>query len=114
MPPEVDTPSEDAVYAMYQSLLSDVTNEIFEAPDDVRHALEPVHQALTNLLDENDVIALQANEAKFTALTPVIKSANDELKKALAGIQAVADKMNDAAKLIGGITQLLNLATKFA
>lgn len=113
MPPEVDMLDEGAVYEMYRTLLDDVTDEIFEAPDDVLHALEPVHQALTNFLDDDDAIALQANETKFTALTPVMKSANDELKKALAGIQAVADKMNDSAKVIGGITQLLNLATKF-
>lgn len=113
MPPEVDTPSEGEVYDMYQSLLDDVTDEIFAAPDDVRHTLEPLHQALTTLLDEDDATTLQANEARFTALTPVMKTTNDALKKSLVGIKAVADKMNDAARVIGGITLLLNLATKF-
>lgn len=114
MSPDVGTLSESAAYDMYQSLLDDVTDEMFAAPDDVRHALEPVHRALTKLLDEDDVIALQANEARFTALTPVMRSANEVLKKALARIRAVADKMGDADKVIGGITKLLDLATKFA
>jgi hypothetical protein len=114
MPPKVDPPRETEVYDMYESLRDDVVDEMFEAPDDVQQALEPVCQALTNLLDNEDMIALQANEAKFTVLTPAIKSANDELQKALAGVQAVAGKMNDAAAVIGGITKLLNLADKFA
>ena len=66
------------------------------------------------MLDEVDAAALQANEAKFATLTPVMKTTNGELKKALVGIKAVADKMNDAAKVIGDITLLLNLANRFA
>ncbi len=115
MPTPPEPPTEAQIYDMYQNLLDAINTEIFATADpDVLHVLEPASQALTDLLDDEDMIHLEANTALFAALTPKMKAANDALKAAQAQIAAVADKLANAGKVISALTQVLTTTAKFA
>ncbi|MGA1984547.1 MAG: hypothetical protein ABSG84_19040 [Acidobacteriaceae bacterium] len=115
MPTPSESPTEAQVYSIYQNLLDTINHEIFATADpDVLQVLEPASQALTDLLDDDDMVHLEANTALFAALTPEMKTANDALKTAQAQIAAVADKLADAGKVISALTQVLTTAAKFA
>ena len=106
-------PTEADVYAAYQSALDTLNAECKAATGAATLALNDAAQALSDLMTTDNVVALQANTAAFTALTPDMKKANDALKTLKGQIAAVASGIANVGKVEGAINQVLNLAGKF-
>ena len=115
MPDPSDIPTEAQVYDMYEELLDAINHELLNSnDDDVHDIFEPLSQDLTDLLDDDDMVALDANTAKFAALTAPMKTVNDSLKAAETDIASVSDKLADSGKILSGLTTILTTAAKFA
>jgi hypothetical protein len=112
--PDAGTPTEAEVYAAYQTLLDTLNAETNSCTDPVTvQLLNQSAQAVSDFLTEENEVALQASTAAFTALTPQMKKANDQLTKLKAQIAAIATRIANADKVLGAIADVLQIASKF-
>jgi hypothetical protein len=104
--------SEDEVYTLYDNLRKKIQAQIFVTEDlTALPALEEASQALTDLLDDDDTIHLQANTAQFTALTPKMKATNGTLSDVKAKLDAVTASFAEGAKIAADIGLILTLVS---
>lgn len=112
--PSVPESTELKVYAAYQAALDAINEECKETTDtDVLIPLNDAAQAFSDFLTEQNELALQANTAVFTSLTPGMKKANDGLNKLKDQLDAIQSKLKDFDKVLSAITGVLELAGKF-
>jgi hypothetical protein len=106
-------PTEAQVYAIYQSVLDVLNAECKAATGAATLPLNDAAQAVSDLMTTQNEIALQANTAAFTALTPEMKKANDALKTLKGQIAAIASGIANVGKVEAAINQALQLGEKF-
>jgi hypothetical protein len=106
-------PSEAQVYAAYQSLLDALNAACKAATGTAAVPLNDAAQAIQDLLTADNEIALQANTASFTALTPAMKQANSAIKTLKDQIASIAAGISNVGKIEGAINQVLQLTGKF-
>lgn len=106
-------PTEAQVYAAYQSLLDTLNAQCKAATGAATQPLNDAAQAISDLMTCDNIVALEANTADFTALTPEMKIANDALKTLQGQIAGIAAGIADVGKVSGAINEVLQLTSKF-
>ncbi len=106
-------PTEAEVYAAYDSLLKTLNAECKAATGAATLPLNDAAQVISDLLTNDNEVALQANTAAFKALTPEMKKANEALKTLKAQIASIASGIANVGKVEGAINQVLGLTAKF-
>jgi uncharacterized protein YukE len=112
-PPITPKPMEAQVYAAYQSLLDTLNTECKIATGDATQSLNDAAQAVSDMLTADNEVALEANTAAFTTLTPGMCKANDALKTLKSQIASIATGIADVGKVEGAINEVLGIAAKF-
>jgi len=70
-------------------------------------------QAVSEVLTANNEVAIQANTAAFTALTPEMNKANDALSTLKTQIAGVASAIANVGKVEEAINKVLQITAKF-
>ena len=109
VPPAFSNPDNVQVYqALYDALgraywdASDMNSK-----DTIQGVREAVHNIVTNLNEAQ----LEANTAKFLAIVPTIKNANDALKKIQTDINNITKNINTAGTVLAAISKVLSLTS---
>lgn len=105
--------TEAEVYAFYQKLLDNLNAQAASTTDRAAiDLLDDAAQAISDALSLDNEIALQASTDQFTALTPGMKKANDEIAALQKQIGAITAKISDVASIESAINQILGFAGK--
>ncbi len=106
--------TEAQVYACYQKLLDSLNRQFYATSDsgDAR-VFADLAQAVSEVLTSDNEVHLEANTAIFTSLTPEMRAVNEKLKKAKEQVVAIAEKIDDAGKVVAALTEVLKLTAKF-
>ncbi len=106
--------TEDQVYTAYQAVLDTLNASIISTVDPAAIQILQAHaQNLTDLLDNDDIVRLEANAAELAALSPSMAKVNTLLNTLQNQLKGVADNIADAGKILGAIATALQLTAKF-
>ena len=108
-PPALTNP--DNVQA-YQALYNALGRAYWDASDiNSKDTIQGVREAVYNIITNLNEAQLEANTAKFLAIVPTIKNANDALKKIQADINNITKNINTAGIVVAAISKVLSVTS---
>lgn len=112
-PPTEPAPTEAQAYAAYQDLFDTLNAECLAATGPATLALNDAAQVISDVLTAKNEVAIQANTAAFTALTPEMGKANGAINTLKSQIAGIAAGIANVSKVEAAIDKVLQLTAKF-